>query len=241
MNRPISSLISSKFLTRPSTATAAPGDLLTIDSRAAWPLDHTPEGWQVRRAHFARIIQQIQSGDDRSQEDLDRILIEFDNKPLGRTPIENLEILGAHYISMDGLEKSLPAIVINQVLGWYDALRFGTASGRDEIVLNEGFFKRAFVIAGANTVKHISTWIRDQPDQVAAVVDEGLSSCDPLKNKHEYDVLWPTAYGLERTIRALGGKSPTTAHLPEDQWSGAWHSSKRRVRAYYIPSALESS
>ena len=44
----------------------------------------------------------------------------------------------------------LSLIVMNASLGWYDALSFGP--GRAEIVNNEGFFKRAFVLAGKQKV-----------------------------------------------------------------------------------------
>jgi hypothetical protein len=39
---------------------------------------------------------------------------------------------------------------MNASPGWYDALSFG--SGRAEIVNNEGFFKRALVLAGKQKV-----------------------------------------------------------------------------------------
>jgi hypothetical protein len=41
---------------------------------------------------------------------------------------------------------------MNASLGWYDALRFGSESGRAEIVNNEGFFKRTLILAGKQKV-----------------------------------------------------------------------------------------
>src|ERR1700722_8589590 len=91
------------------------------------------EDWRARRAHFSQLILAAKGGDMGSRVALDQILTAFEKTPLKLTPPENLDILGAFYIPKDGVSTALPIVVMNQVLGWYDALRFGTESGREEI------------------------------------------------------------------------------------------------------------
>ncbi len=207
---------------------------------AVTPPAQTPAVWQARRAQFAEIAQGARRGDASSQAALDGVLTQFETAPLGRTPIENLEILGVFYIPKDGVEKTLPLIVMNQVLGWYDALRFGTESGRTEIAQNEVFFKRPFVIAGGDSIKQMVALMHEHPDQVASAVRQGISFAEKFKDNHAYDDHWPTAYGLERSICAQGAACETAAFLPKDQWSAAWQAAKQRVLTYYVLSARQS-
>jgi len=165
----------------------------------------------------------------------DNVLTEFETAPLDRTPLENLDILGIFYVPKEGMEKTLPIIVMNQTLGWYDALRFGTESGRAEIVQREAFFKRPFVIAGPDAIKQMSTLMRDSPALVLAAIKEGQALAEKFKNDHPYDEHWPTAYGLERVICAQGGSCETPLPMPKNQWPAAWKMAKQRISDYYVP------
>ena len=193
----------------------------------------TPEAWQVREAQYFKIIEGVRRGDAVSQMALDRVLTEFETSRMTRTPIENLDILGTFYIPKEGVEKALPIVVMNEVLGWYDALRFGTESGRAEILQNESFYKRPFVLAGPASIQQIISLLRDHPDEVAADVHEGIMFAENHKSRHDYDAHWPSAFGLERTICAQGGKCTPPESLPEEQWPAAWSAAENRVLAYY--------
>lgn len=240
MRKGISLLIVSSFLSVNLVyADDTPANSVSPD-QAVTQAARKPEAWQIRRAQFVGIAQGAQHGDAASRTAFDRVLTEFETTPLGRTPMENLDILGVFYVPKDGVEKALPVIVMNQVLGWYDVLRFGTASGRAEIVQNEGFFKRPFVLAGADSIKQMSMLIHEHPDQVATAVRQGVSFAEKFKDSHAYDDHWPTAYGLERSICAQGGSCETPASLPKDQWPEAWQAAKQRVLAYYVPSVVQS-
>ncbi|WP_413194459.1 hypothetical protein [Pararobbsia alpina] len=171
---------------------------------------------------------------------MDAVLTQFESSPLKFTPLENLDILGAYYVPREGVEKALSIIVMNQVLGWYDALRFGTESGRAEIVQNEGFFKRPFIIAGADSIKQMTALMKEHPDQVKDAVQQGIDFATKSKDSHPYDSHWPEAYGLERIACAQGGKCVSPPVLPQDQWQVAWQLSKQRVLAYYVPTSSQS-
>src|SRR5258708_33362509 len=107
-----------------------------------------PQPWQIRRSDFAKAMRGAQAADEAARKTLDATVTEFEKRPFSRTPMENMEILGVFYVPKDGIEKSLVIVAANAVLGWYDALRFGSESGRAEILNNEGFLKKAFVLAG---------------------------------------------------------------------------------------------
>lgn len=194
-----------------------------------------PEAWQRRRAQFAKTVQSLQLNDTGARMAFDSVLTEFETAPLDRTPLENLDILGIFYVPKEGMEKTLPIIVMNQTLGWYDALRFGTESGRAEIVQREAFFKRPFVIAGPDAIKQMSTLMRDSPALVLAAIKEGQALAEKFKNDHPYDEHWPTAYGLERVICAQGGSCETPLPMPKNQWPAAWQMAKQRILDYYVP------
>ena len=147
--------------------------------------------------------------------------------------MENMEILGVFYIPKDGFEKALPVIAANAVMGWYDALRFASDSGRTEISSNEGFFKKALVIAGPEVAKSASDFFKNYPERTARLVEQGLAIAERWKNTATYDRRWPTAYGLEHTICAEKGPCETVKFLPTDQWGNAWDQAKKRVISYY--------
>jgi hypothetical protein len=195
---------------------------------------HVPmQSWQARRAAYQELAQRLRQGDFSAGKDYDAVLTEFDTRVLGRTPIENLEILGDFYIPKEGVDPALAIVVQNLVLGWYDALRFASESGRAEIVNNEGFFKLAFSRAGSDVTSKAMTFIESNPDRVHELIAQGVSFADKFRETNNYDRHWPTAYGLERIICAIGGPCKEPTEMPKERWDGAWEEAKHRVTMYF--------
>jgi len=210
------------------------------DGTAAVPAatPHTqlaPQPWQERRAQFAKIVGGVRAKDAVALKQFDDVLTEFDTKPLARTPLENMEILGVYYLPREGVEKVLPAVVLNAVLGWYDALRFGSQSGRAEISSN--LFKMAFVVAGPDASNKAAKFFDERPERTEQLVAQGIAMATAHKDDPHYDHHWPTAFGLERIICAQQGPCEEIKALPENQWDEAWSQAQQRVRAYYHGSA----
>jgi|GEM_PF-1429087 len=189
--------------------------------------------WQKRRVAFIEIIRGLQKKDAGAIAAFDKILTEFETCPMCLTPMENMDILGAFYVPKDGIEACLPAIVMNAALGWYDALRFGSESGRAEISFNEGFFKKALILSDDPKGQRSLKFFFGQPKRTAELVDQGLAFAEKYKDGSSYDHRWPTAYGLEQMICAQGGSCSPPKELPEDRWDQAWNEAKQKVVRYY--------
>jgi hypothetical protein len=201
--------------------------------------------WQTRRAEFTKIVKDMRSGDPSAPKRLDDVLTEFDTKPLVRTPLENMEIVGVYYLPREGIEKCMSVIAMNAALGWYDVLRFASESGREEISNNESFFKRAFLVAGPQFGPAAIKYASDHPDAMARLVEQGLAMAGQRRDA-PYDHLWPQSYGLERAICAQGGACTPMAVLPREQWDSAWQQTRTRVKQYFaigaapVPSSASS-
>ena len=191
------------------------------------------QAWQVRRAAYDSLALRLRRGDFSASKDYDAVLTEFDTRPFSRTPIEELEILGDFYIPKDGLDPGLIAVVEFQVLGWYDALRFASESGRAEILNNEGFFRMAFTRGGADVTNRAVKFLQSNQERAHALVAQGIGIAEKWRETDRYDRRWPTAYGLERIICAQSGPCNPPTELPKDQWGGAWEQAKDRVRTYF--------
>jgi hypothetical protein len=191
-----------------------------------------PFSWQVREAAFLNLVQRSKTGDVAAQKEIDAYLDEYEKHPMAKTPMENLYILGEFYVPRDGVEKYLPAIVMNVALGWYDALRFGSESGRSEIASNRHFFKRAYIFGGKKTLKEVSDFLSKNPEKVHMLVDLGLEHAKKWRDASEYDHLWVTAFGLERTISSTG-ESKKFVPVPKAKWEECWDAAEKRVREYY--------
>jgi hypothetical protein len=61
--------------------------------------------------------------------------------------------------------------VLNAVLGWYDALRFASDSGRQEIFQREKFFVRAFAWGGPAGQRQSLAFITGNPDKVKVLIE----------------------------------------------------------------------
>jgi hypothetical protein len=81
----------------------------------------------------------------------------------------------------------------------------------------------------------MSTWNlqKSHPDDIQDEIDQGLAFAETFKNLEEYDHKWPTAYGLERSICALGGACPPPVEAPQNQWNALWDQAKLRIKTYY--------
>ncbi len=196
------------------------------------PVPVEQQDWQARRAQSLKIILAAKAGDPGASSAMNALLAEYETHALSATPMENLDVLGLFYVPRDGVEKCLPAVVLNCALGWYDALRFGSASGRAEIAENEGFFGRAYSLGGGAIQQDAGKFVMENPDKVMKLIEEGLGSAEKSRDTKSYDRRWPTAYGLELIIAAQGGKSEGKI-LPEGEWDKAWEEAKVRVRTYY--------
>jgi hypothetical protein len=189
--------------------------------------------WQARRAQLDQTIRAAEQGDPAGTKQFDQALTDLEKTPYGRTPIENLEIFGAYYLPNEGVEAALPLIVTNLVLGWYDTLRFTSPSGKAEILTNEHFFDKAFVLANSDVTAKARTFMRSHPEQVAKLVAQGFGYAEQSREIQTYDRHWPTAYGMERIIYASGGDCKDRPSLPKDRWDTAWLEAKNQVSQYF--------
>jgi hypothetical protein len=195
---------------------------------------HVPlQQWQERHIEFAKIVQGLRSKDTDSAKKLDNILYEYDEHTFSRTPIESLDIIALYHFQKEGMEICLPLIVAHVVLGWYDALRFGSESGRSEILWNQKFYKRFTIFSQKEQIDSVLKFLSDNPEKVRERVELGLKIAENYKNTVSYDRHWPSAFGLERLICAQGGPCEEIKPLPRDKWDAAWEEAKQRARVYY--------
>lgn len=231
---PLALLAAAVFFTPACKAADKPAD---AGKAAAEPgvvtIKVEPQSWQARRGEFARIVNNLGGKDAQVFKDFDAVLTEFVEKPYSRTPMENMEILGVFYVPRQGIEATLTHIAANAALGWYDALRYGSESGRAEILQNEGFFKLPLMLAGDEIVQQTVKFFIEQPEKTAQLVQKGIAIADALKDDPRYDHQWPSAYGLERTLCALGAECTPPSAVPKAQWGEAWEETKARVIRYY--------
>jgi hypothetical protein len=192
-----------------------------------------PQPWQYREAAYFQTIVKVRKGDPEAQRDFDQTLTEFEKRPMSRTPMENMDILGTFYIPKEGFEKALPIVAMNAVLGWYDALRYGSNSGRAEIINNRRFFLRPIAFSGKERSQEAINFLTTNPKRAQTLIEQGIGFAEKYKDAPTYDHRWPSAFGLERMIDGLGGKS-TTVPLPIEKWPAAWEESKQRVRSFYF-------
>ena len=147
--------------------------------------------------------------------------------------MENMDVLGYAHAPKQGIDNVLTLIVMNATLGWYDALRFGSESGRAEISNNEGFFKRALVLAGKQRIDEFLASAKAHPDETKSAIEQGVILAEKFKNSDDYDHRWPTAYGLERIICAQGGSCTPPPAKPASDWPALWEEAKKVVAKYY--------
>lgn len=195
------------------------------------------QDWQKRRAQTAQAFFGAVRGSKADLDRFDKILTRFEKAPLSFTPMEALELVAAYYVPKDGLgEASVSVIVAVQALGWYDALRYASASGRAEIVENENFFRMPILGEGnAKAKEELAALMRKDPARVRSWIEHGLAMAEASRETNQYDRKWPSAYGLERMGCALGGKCAAPPAAPKAAWDDLWAQSKERVLLYWTP------
>lgn len=181
--------------------------------------------WQQRRDQFFAAVRGVEANDPQQSQVFSAILTEFEDHPLNRTPMENMDILGVFFIPREGAEKWMTAVAMNAILGWYDALRFGTDAGRKVIVEDDRFFIRAFALGGTDSFKKSMDYIRGNPDKVAAAVEDAVALANKTRDSAAYDQHWPADFA------GPNGKGFT---LPVERWNEAWEAAVARARAYYV-------
>ena len=132
----------------------------------------------------------------------------------------------------EGVEACIPMITMSTVLGWYDALRFGSESGRAELIDNERLFARAYLLSGPQALSKFKDLVTRDPKRVSELAQQGLSLAEKVRATSSYDKHWPSAYGLERMANALGGNERIKS-LPQEKWEEAWQNAKKQVFDYY--------
>ncbi len=73
----------------------------------------------------------------------------------------------------------------------------------------------------------------EQPEKTAQLVQKGITIADALKDDPRYDHRWPSAYGLERTLCAMGAECAPPLAADVALWADAWEETKARVIRYY--------
>ncbi|MBB3121456.1 hypothetical protein [Pseudoduganella violacea] len=211
-----------------SLSLALPFALLLSTAHAGAPFQPS---WQQRYAEFIRIVEGVRRGDAAALKRYDEVLADFNARRLERTPMEHMEILGAHYLPREGLEKTLPLIVANATLGWYDTLRFASEPGRGEI--SYVLFRLPFLLAGADAVDQAVSFFEAYPEQTETLVSQGIAMARQLRSQVRYEQRWPIAFGFNELNCAQGGECAPAITLPENRWETAWQQAEQQVRKSY--------
>jgi hypothetical protein len=193
-----------------------------------------PPQFQVRRRIFGEVGRGVIRNDPAAVNALDKVLSDYESAAFRYTPLESLEIIGFYYLPREGMEKAFQLIVAEQVLGWYDVLRYASESGRAEIINNEGFFKLPIIVGGSRVGAEAAKFFDEHPSEARAMLARGFQSADSWRETLNYDRHWPAYYGLER-LTCLRDQS-TCKPAPEldpTKWDRAWNEAKLRVASYY--------
>ena len=200
-----------------------------------------PQQWQIRRSETAKAFNAYygSGGKDKAAAGkVDAILTKLEKNPWSVTPMEAIDIYGAFYVPNEGAKNIgglLQMVSMFAIVGLYDTNRFADASGRAEIMNNEGFLKRPFTLGGDAGVKQLVAFLEKHPKEAEAAVSAGANMAAKLAESAQYDVHWPTAYGLTRMSCAMEGKKncPPPEALPKDKWNQAFAEAVQTVKHYY--------
>lgn len=181
------------------------------------------------------VAQGVMRNDPSAEAALDKILTDYESVAFRYTPLESLEIIGFYYLPREGMEKAFQVIVAEQVMGWYDVLRFASESGRAEIVNNEGFFKLPIAIGGPRISAQAAKYFSERPAQAREMLARGFAMADSWRETQNYDRHWPAYYGLERLACLQDhSKCKPASELDRAKWDAAWSQAKERITAYYL-------
>ncbi|CQR38248.1 hypothetical protein THICB1_70368 [Thiomonas arsenitoxydans] len=193
------------------------------------------QAWQKRREETRELFRRFLDCESTSEHEVDALLADFESRPFWRTPLENLEILSVLHVPREGFAKCMQVVVANAVLGWYDALRFASESGRAEIIEKEALFKMPLTLGGRDF--WAADFLQSDSMEISKALSSGFLIAEKFKEVAEYDRHWPSAFGLEPIIRHFGAFPTENSVLPEERWPGAWEAAKVRVRKYFAPAA----
>jgi hypothetical protein len=199
-------------------------------------LAETPS-WLERRDQTFKAIEAANQQDKAGLATLKKRLLEFEKDFTSITPMEAMDLQQVYYLpNTSNLTETLTQIAAIATLGWYDALRFGSASGRAEIIHNEGFFKKAFLAREGQATKALLALLEHRSTEAGQAVEKGVLLAQSVKDKVRYDTRWPLGYGLEGKQCALQSDNAACTlptGLSPDLWSGAWDDAVSTVRRYY--------
>lgn len=193
-----------------------------------------PPQFQVRRRVFNEIAKGVMQNDPSAITTLDKVLTDYESAAFRYTPLESLEIIGFYFLPREGMEKTFQVIVAEQVMGWYDVLRYASESGRAEIVNNERFFKLPMVIGGPRVVNQATKYFDERPADARAMLARGFVFAESWRETQNYDRHWPAYYGIERLVCLQDhGTCRQAPELDRTKWDAAWSEAKQRVATYY--------
>jgi len=199
-------------------------------------VDTPQQDWQKRRQALFAVL----GGKDQAKASkaLDAALTGLEKNPVSLTPMEAMDLYGIYYVPQEGgskMSEILTMVAIQATLGWYDSLRFADESGRAEIVNNEGFFKRAFVLNGEQGAKQLTDLMSKHPQDTAKAVADGIAFARKLRGHVDYDEHWPSGYGLSVMQCGLekAKTCPPPPALPQEKWDAAFDEAAARVTQYY--------
>lgn len=231
---------------RSDDSTAKPNEITQPGSTSYIPLK--PQAWQLRRSEFTKAVNASlrDPSDAKSHQLIDQALTEFEHYPDARTPMEIMDMLGAFYLPKDGIQKTMPFIIMQATLGWHDALQWASKSGMSEIYTNEGFFSRAFHVGKTDFWKEWEAIIKNDPKLAEKIVVDGFKYASVVLSTHAktnrgYDHKWPTAYGIERILPAMSGQPERTISAPNLDPAEAYKAAKDVVLTYYLLGPLRNN
>jgi hypothetical protein len=198
--------------------------------------------WQVHRSKTAELANGAAQKKPGAEKLFDVRMADFKQHTMDYTPVEIMEVLARVYVPKSGLtESTVNLMAMAASLGWYDALRYASPTGKTELTDKEEFFLMALLAEDKSGTPLATAWealLKAKPDQARAWIAKGIAMAQVMiKDKSvRYDQRWPSAYGHERVAcarSALGCVS--TAALPEKDWPAAWVESSRTVIDFYAP------
>ena len=226
-------------LMSPAWAAGKAQESETLGKTIEIPVEAQP--WQIRRSETAKAFNAYYSSDGKdtaAEGKVDAILSNIEKNPWSVTPMEAMDIYGAFYVPKEGAENIgalLKMVSMYAIAGLYDTNRFADASARAEIINNEGFLTRAFSLGGNAGVEQLVAFLEKHPKEAEDAVSAGANFAAKLAVRAEYDVHWPTAYGLSRTLCVMERQKicPPPEALPKDQWNQAFAEAVQTIKHYY--------
>ncbi len=198
--------------------------------------------WQVHRSKTAELANGAAQKKPGAEKLFDARLSDFEKHTMDYTPVEIMEVLAKVYVPKSGLtESNVNLMAMAATLGWYDALRFASPTGKSELTDKEDFFMMALLAEDKAGTPMATAWgalLKSSPVQARAWIAKGINMAEVMvKGKNvRYDQQWPSAYGHERVAcarSALGCETP--ASVPETKWPAAWSEASKMVVDFYAP------